>query len=268
MAPADGSDSGSELIYGVHAVREALAGGAGRVQRIMIVRAERRLADVFHLARRHHVPVQVRSRPVLDRLVRSGRHQGIIAVVASKGYVEPDAILTHAYQRQEPPLVLLLDEVQDPHNLGAVLRTAEAAGAHGVVLPERRTVGLTGAVAKASAGAVEHLRVARVTNLGRTIEWLKEQKLWIFALDPEADEPYTSLDLRGPIGLVLGTEGKGVRPGVLEKCDGRVSIPMQGRVASLNLSVAAAVVLYEVVRQRRFSRQDGRPSGHRSSRPE
>jgi 23S rRNA (guanosine2251-2'-O)-methyltransferase len=261
MAAADGSGSGSEVIYGVHAVREALAGDAGRVQRIMIVHADRRLAEVLHLARTHHVPVQVRPRPVLDRYVRSGHHQGIVAVVASKGYVEPEAILAYAHQRRELPLVVLLDEVQDPHNLGAVLRTAEAAGAHGVVLPERRTVGLTGAVAKASAGAVEHLRVARVPNLGRTIEWLKEQKLWIFALDPEGGEPYTGLDLRGPVGLVLGTEGKGVRPGVLEKCDGRVSIPMLGRVASLNLSVAAAVVLYEAVRQRGLIRQANSPAG-------
>jgi 23S rRNA (guanosine2251-2'-O)-methyltransferase len=145
---------------------------------------------------------------------------------------------------------VLLDEVQDPQNFGAVLRTAEAAGVHGVIVPERRSAGLTAAVAKASAGAIEHVRVARVTNLARSIEWLQEQKLWVYALDPEAGEPYTSLDLRGPVALVLGGEGKGVRSGVLSKCDGRVKIPMLGQVASLNLSAVAAIVLYETVRQR------------------
>jgi 23S rRNA (guanosine2251-2'-O)-methyltransferase len=258
MAPADGSASRADLVYGVHAVREALAGGAGRVQRIMIVRDERRLADIFRLARAGHVPVEIQPRPVLDRFVPNGNHQGVVAVVAARAYVELEDILAYARQRQQAPLVVLLDEVQDPQNLGAVFRTAEAAGAHGVIVPERRSASLTGAVAKASAGAIEHLRVARVTNLGRTIEWLQEQKLWVYALDPEAGEPYTSLDFRGPVALVLGGEGKGVRAGVLGKCDGRVRIPMLGRVASLNLSVAAAIVLYEAVRQRQLLPPDSR----------
>lgn len=211
---------------------------------------DRQLADIVQLARAAGVPVRIEPRQALDRLVPSGRHQGIVAAVGAKAYAEPEEMLKTARDRNQPALVLLLDGVEDPHNLGAVLRTAEAAGAHGVVIPERRSVGLTGVVAKASAGAVEHLPVACVTNLSRAIEALKEQGLWVYALDPSAGKSYTALDLKGPVALVLGGEGRGVRAGVLEKCDDRARIPMQGRVASLNVSAAAAIVLFEVVRQR------------------
>jgi len=183
-------------------------------------------------------------------LVPDGKHQGIIGLVAAKAYADQDEILGYARVCDEPPLVVILDGVEDPHNLGAVLRTAEAAGAHGVFVPDRRSVGLTGTVAKASAGALEHLKVGRAQNVSRLIEGLQTAGIWVCAVHPEASKPYTALDLRGPVALVFGGEGQGIRPGVVAKCDDRANIPMKGQVASLNVSAAAAVVLYEVVRQR------------------
>jgi 23S rRNA (guanosine2251-2'-O)-methyltransferase len=231
-------------------VAEALRSGARPLRRLVVVRTDRQFSELVELARKAGVPVRIEPRQALDRLVPSGRHQGVVALAGAKAYADLDDMLRAARGRNQPALVLLLDGVEDPHNLGAVLRTSEAAGAHGVVIPERRSVGLTGTVAKASAGAVEHLPVACVPNLSRTIESLKERGLWIYALDPSAGKSYTALDFKGPVALVLGGEGTGVRAGVLDKCDDRARIPMHGRVASLNVSAAAAIILFEVVRQR------------------
>ncbi|MEK6526183.1 MAG: 23S rRNA (guanosine(2251)-2'-O)-methyltransferase RlmB [Nitrospirota bacterium] len=251
MAPAAGSAETPELLYGLHAVREALRSGARPLLRLLVIRLDRQFADLVRLARSAGIPVHVEPRPVLDRLVPDGRHQGVVGLVASKRYADPKEVLDYARARGEPPFLVILDGVEDPHNLGAVLRTAEAAGVHGVFIPERRAVGLTGSVAKASAGALEHLRVARIQNISRLIEALQAEGVWVYALDAESQKPYTALDLRGPLALVLGGEGKGVRPGVLEKCDERVRIPMLGQVSSLNVSAAAAIVMFEAVRQRR-----------------
>jgi len=218
--------------------------------RILVIRQDRQFADLVRLARSAKIPVHLEPRPVLDRLVPDGKHQGVIGLVAAKAYADQDEILDYARTRNEPPLVVILDGIEDPHNLGAVLRTAEAAGAHGVFVPDRRSVGLTGTVAKASAGALEHLRVGRAQNVSRLIEGLQAAGLWVYAVDLAASKPYTALDLRGPVALVFGGEGQGIRPGVIEKCDDRARIPMRGQVASLNVSAAAAIVLYEVVRQR------------------
>ncbi|MGH7229533.1 MAG: 23S rRNA (guanosine(2251)-2'-O)-methyltransferase RlmB [Nitrospiraceae bacterium] len=250
MVPVAGSGNAHELLYGLHAVREALRAGTRPLLRILVVRQDRQFADLVRLARSAKIPVHLEPRPVLDRLVPDGKHQGVIGLVAAKAYADQDAILDYARARNEPPLVVVLDGIEDPHNLGAVLRTAEAAGAHGVFVPDRRSVGLTGTVAKASAGALEHLRVGRVQNVSRLIEGLQTAGLWVYAVDPEASKPYTALDLRGPIALVFGGEGQGIRFGVVGKCDDRANIPMHGQVASLNVSAAAAIVLYEVVRQR------------------
>jgi 23S rRNA (guanosine2251-2'-O)-methyltransferase len=249
-APPAGSGESGEIIFGLHAVEEALRSGARPLRRLVVVRPDRQFDEIVQLARKAGVPVRIEPRPALDRLVPSGRHQGVVALAGAKAYAEPEDMLKTARDRNQPALLILLDGVEDPHNLGAVLRTAEAAGAHGVMIPERRSVGLTGTVAKASAGAVEHLPVACVPNLSRAIEQLKEQSIWVYALDPSAEKSYTALDFKGPIALVLGGEGKGVRAGVLDKCDDRAKIPMHGRVASLNVSAAAAIVLFEVVRQR------------------
>ncbi len=181
----------------------------------------------------------------------SGNHQGVIALIAAKSYDTTEQILERAKTRGEKPFLVLLDGVEDPHNLGAVLRTAEAAGVHGVFIPERRAVGLTSVVAKVSAGALDHISVGRVGNLIRLIQDLKEAGLWIYGVDPQAAKLHTDIDMTGPIALVLGGEGEGLRPGVLKECDDRIRIPMQGRIQSLNVSAAAAVTLFEVVRQRR-----------------
>jgi len=251
MAPAAGSAETPELLYGLHAVREALRSGARPLLRLLVIRLDRQFADIARLARSAGIPVNVEPRPVLDRLVPDGRHQGVVGLVASKRYADLKEILAYARARGEPPFLVILDGVEDPHNLGAVLRTAEAAGVHGVFIPERRAVGLTASVAKASAGALEHLQVARVANVSRLIEALQAEGVWVYALAAESQKPYTALDLRGPLALVLGGEGKGVRPGVLDKCDERIRIPMLGQVSSLNVSTAAAIVMFEAVRQRR-----------------
>jgi 23S rRNA (guanosine2251-2'-O)-methyltransferase len=225
--------------------------------RVLVVRQDRQFAEVVRLARAARVPVYLEPKRALDRLVPHGKHQGIVGLVATKRYTKPEEILAASRARGEPPFLIVLDGVEDPHNLGAVIRTAEAVGVHGVVVPERRAVGLTGGVAKASAGALEHMQVARVSNLSRFIEHLQNEGLWVYGLDLGAPKPYTALDLSGPVALVFGGEGRGVRPGVLEKCDDRASIPMRGRVESLNVSVAAAIVMYEVLRQRMAVAKNG-----------
>lgn len=262
MGPAAGNGNTPEMLFGLHAVREALRAGARPLLKLLVLRRDQQFGELVGLARAAGVPVQIEPRPALDRLVPDGRHQGVIALVAAKPYAELEDMLAYAKQRAEPPFLLILDGVEDPHNLGAILRTAEAAGVHGVFIPERRSVGLTGTVAKVSAGALDHLRVGLAPNVSRLIESLKVQGLWIYALDPDAAKAFTALDLHGAVALVLGGEGKGIRPGVLDKCDDRAAIPMRGQVASLNVSAAAAVVLYEAVRQRA-----GQPSLERPSAP-
>jgi 23S rRNA (guanosine2251-2'-O)-methyltransferase len=250
MAPAGGSADQREILYGLHAVREALKAGTRPLQRLLVVRTDKQFSELVHLARSCHVPVHVQPVTSLDRLVSGGKHQGIVAVAAAKAYQSEEAILARAATRNEPPLLVILDGVEDPHNLGAVLRTAEGAGAHGVFIPERRAAGLTSVVAKASAGAIDHIPVARVTNVGRLLESLKAAGLWIYGVEPSAGKLFTDVDLRGPVGLVFGGEGMGIRSGVVQHCDDRIRIPMKGRVQSLNVSASAAVILFEVVRQR------------------
>jgi 23S rRNA (guanosine2251-2'-O)-methyltransferase len=185
----------------------------------------------------------------LDRLAGGRPHQGVIALAAGLGYVSLESIIARANEAW-PPLVVVLDQVQDPHNLGAVVRTAETAGAHGLVVAARRTAPLSGAVARASAGAVEHLPIARVSNLVNAIKVLKKNQIWVIGVEPEGEIPWTGFDYTLPVALVLGGEHQGIRRLVSEHCDVRVRLPVRGRVASLNVSVAAGIVLYEVVRQR------------------
>lgn len=185
----------------------------------------------------------------LDQMSETGRHQGVIAYAAAYAYAEVDAILQKARDKGEAPFIVLLDNIEDPHNLGAIIRTANLAGAHGVIIPKNRAVGLTATVAKASAGAINYTPVAKVTNLGQTIEELKKEGLWFVCADMEGDCMY-DLDLKGAIGLVIGSEGNGVGRLVKEKCDFAASIPMKGDIDSLNASVAAGVLAYEIVRQR------------------
>jgi len=189
------------------------------------------------------------SKDRLDAMSETGKHQGVIAVAAAYKYAEVEEILEKAKEKGEPPFIFVLDNIEDPHNLGAIIRTANLAGAHGVIIPKRRAVGLTGTVAKASAGAINYTPVAKVTNLAATIKELKGQGLWFVCADMGGTTMY-ELDLKGPIGLVIGNEGEGVGKLVKENCDFVASIPMKGDIDSLNASVAAGVLAYEIVRQR------------------
>lgn len=252
MAPAAGNAEPSELLYGLHAVREALKAGTRPLQRILVLRTDRQFGELVQSARAKRIPVHIEPPPAFDRLVPGGKHQGVIAFVAAKSYSTLEEILDRARQRNEPPFLVILDGVEDPHNLGAVLRTAEAAGVHGIFIPERRAVGLTSVVAKVSAGALDHVLVARVGNLTRLIEELKQAGVWIYAVEPSAPKPYTDVEMTGPMALVAGGEGEGIRPGVLKECDEHFRIPMKGKVESLNVSAAVAITLFEAVRQRRI----------------
>ena len=200
-------------------------------------------------AARQGCVVRYVDRDRLDQMSETGRHQGVIAYAAAYAYAEVDDILENARSRGEQPFVILLDNIEDPHNLGAIIRTANLAGAHGVIIPKNRAVGLTATVAKASAGALNYTPVAKVTNLGQTIEELKKQGLWFVCADMGGTRMY-DLNLKGPIGLVIGSEGEGVGRLIREKCDLTAAIPMHGDIDSLNASVAAGVLAYEIVRQR------------------
>ena len=194
------------------------------------------------------VPVDRRK---LDAMSLTRSHQGIIALAAAREYFSVDDLLQEAADRGEAPLLVICDELSDPHNLGAILRSAECAGAHGVIIPKRRSVGLTAAVAKASAGAVEYMKVAKVSNINNTIAQLKEKGVWIFGTAAEGSVPMYQADLTGPTAIVIGNEGEGMSQLVRKNCDMLVHIPMQGRISSLNASAAASILLYEAVRQRR-----------------
>lgn len=200
-------------------------------------------------ARKHETPIKYVERERLDQMSETGRHQGVIAVAGAYEYAELEDILQAAREKGEPPFLFLLDNIEDPHNLGAIIRTANLAGAHGVIIPKNRAVGLTATVARTSAGALNYTPVARVTNLSQTIEELKKEGIWFVCADMNGTRMY-DLNLKGPIGLVIGSEGEGVGRLVRERCDMIASIPMKGEIDSLNASVAAGVLAYEIVRQR------------------
>jgi 23S rRNA (guanosine2251-2'-O)-methyltransferase len=241
----------SEVIYGIHAVLEALK-SRGRSFEYVAVARERHDAKVQRIiddCRASGVPVRFLTRADVDRLARTPAHQGVAAVTAVKQYLDLDDVL--GSRRGRHAFVVVLDGVEDPQNLGAIIRTADGAGADGIIIPERRAVGVTGTVAKASAGASEHLPVARVTNISRALEEMKTQGVWVVGLDERGTQSYDAIDYNMDCALVLGAEGKGLHDLVRRHCDFLVSIPMAGRVPSLNVSVAAGVVMYELARQRR-----------------
>lgn len=250
MAPPAGSADTREVVYGIRTVLEVLRAGQRPLQRILVLRPDGPFGPLVGLARAHGIPVAFESRDRLDRLVPQRHHQGVIGIVAAKAYSHEDDVMAFATSQPEPALLLILDGVEDPQNLGAILRTAESTGVHGIFIPERRAVGLTSGVAKASAGALEYMNIAQVTNIGKLIERLQQREIPAYAFTPDAPTRYTDLSYCGPLALVLGGEGKGIRPGVLEKCATQAAIPMKGHIQSLNVSATAAVVLFEVVRQR------------------
>ena len=236
-------------LIGIHAVTEALRAGRA-IEHVVVARGAQnpRLQQIIDLCRRSGIPLRFEPREALDRLAESGAHQGVLALTAAHRYHEIEQVIAPP---GSPGLLVLLDGVEDPHNLGAIIRSAHAAGAGAVILPERRSVGLTETVGKAAAGAFEYLPVARVANLNRALELLKEKEYWIFGLDERAEAAYDTADYCGRAAIVLGGEGKGLHQQVARNCDFLVKIPVAGKIASLNVSVAAGIVLFEALRQRR-----------------
>lgn len=245
-----------DKLRGIHAVKEALE-AQRPIDRIAIAkgRQDTRIEEIVQLARKNSIPVRFEDRYQLDRLANSKDHQGVVALAAARAAATLDDILTTANQAHgQIGLIILLDGIEDPHNLGAIVRTALAAGAYGVVIPDRRAAGLTDTVARTSAGALAHLPVVKVTNLARAMEELKQAGYWLVGLDERADKTYTEVDYTSPVGIVLGSEGQGLHELTRKRCDFVVSLPTTGPVKSLNASVAAGIVLFEAVRQRKLGK--------------
>ena len=246
-----------EKIFGVNPVIEALKSGRP-VQRLLIAdqrKSDRDVAEIIRLAKSKGIEVRMATRDAVAREAPNAVHQGVIAVVAAREYATLDEVLQAPLRKGQAPLFLILDGVEDPRNLGAILRTAEAAGVHGVIIPERRAAGLTETVAKTAAGALEYVPVVKVVNITQTIDELKKNNIWVAAAEAGGDMQYWDADFVRPTALVLGGEDKGVRRLVREHSDYTLSLPLMGHMTSLNVSVAAGVLLYEVLRQRRQTRQ-------------
>ena len=237
------------LLAGRNPIREALKAGRD-IEKLLVLKGELSgsAREIVQMAREAHIVVQEVEKIRLDELAHN--HQGLVAFASAYQYSTVEAMLEEAAAKNEDPFLILLDGVTDPHNLGAIIRSAECVGAHGVIVPERRSVGLTPAAVKASAGAVEHMKVARVVNLSRTIEELKEKNIWTYALDMDGED-YERVNFKGGVALVVGSEGEGVSRLVVERCDQKVSLPMAGHIDSLNASVAAGIMMYRVLSSRK-----------------
>lgn len=245
----------SEVIYGIHAIGEALKRGGRRFDYVAVSRdrTDNRLQNILDDCRAQGISVRFVPREDIDRETRTNTHQGVMAVTSRKEYTGVEELLENKHG--EYTFLLVLDGVEDPHNLGALIRSADGAGVDGVVIPERRAAGITGTVVKASAGASENLSIARVVNIARTIDDLKDSNVWVVGLDERGDKTYDELDYNMNCAIVMGAEGKGLHDLVRRKCDMLVSIPMMGAVPSLNVSVAGGIVMYEVQRQRRQAKK-------------
>ena len=239
-----------DLIIGKNPVFEALK-SEREINKIWVAEGSQRgqMQPIIQLAKDMGITVQYVPKKKMDQL-SAGNHQGVIAQVAAYRYYDIDDLFKKAEERGEAPFFIILDELEDPHNLGSIMRTADAVGAHGIIIPKRRAVGLTATVAKASTGAIEYIPVARVTNLARTVDELKERGIWIFGTDAKGEQDYRQLDGIIPLALVIGSEGKGISRLLRDKCDVLVRLPMIGHVTSLNASVAASLLMYEVYRKR------------------
>ncbi len=240
----------NDFIGGRNPVIEALKSGRD-INKIWIAEGSQKgsVQQIIGLAKESNVMVQFVPKKKIEQMV-SENHQGVVASVAAYQYAEIDDLFHKAVQKGEDPFIIILDELEDPHNLGSIMRTADAAGAHGIIIPKRRAVGLTSTVAKASTGAIEHIPVVRVTNLARTVEELKERGVWVAGTDAKGKQDFRQLDGTLPIGLIIGSEGKGMSRLLRDKCDFLVQLPMVGHVTSLNASVAASILMYEVYRKR------------------
>lgn len=239
-------------LEGRNAVLELLKSGKD-IDKIIVAKGnvEGTIKRIIGEASKKGIVIQEVARQKLDEMSQTKNHQGVIAFASAHSYATVDDIFENAKNKGEAPFIIILDGITDPHNLGAIMRTAECAGAHGIIIPKRRSVGLTATVGKTSAGAIEYMPVAKVTNIANTIEELKEKGVWVACTDMDG-ENYFNADLKGPMAVVIGSEGEGVSRLVKEKCDFTVSIPMYGNISSLNASVAAGLIMYEIVRKRRF----------------
>lgn len=249
-APREENNNEKDIIFGRNSVSEAIK-AERPLDSILVARGERggSVPKIIADAKNADIPVKEVDRKKLDYMCGHANHQGIIAVGAVKAYCSVDDIFACAEKRGESPFIIVCDEIEDPHNLGAIIRTAEAAGAHGVIVPKRRSAPLSFAVSKTSAGAVEFMNVARVTNIPQTVEELKSRGVWVYCADMDGEVFYNA-DLKGSVALVIGSEGKGVGRLVKEKCDAVLSMPMKGKINSLNASVAAGILMYEISKQR------------------
>ncbi|MBV9228113.1 MAG: 23S rRNA (guanosine(2251)-2'-O)-methyltransferase RlmB [Chloroflexi bacterium] len=243
-----------EYIWGRNPVMETLH-SIRRVKRILLAEGQREspaIMSIVQEAEQRHIPIEVVPRARLDQLSRGAVHQGCLALVEERKYASADQLLAHAEHKNEAPFLLILDAIQDVNNLGSLLRTAEAAGVHGVIIPQHRAAEVNATVVKTAAGATEHLLIAQETNLTRTIEFLKKRNIWVVGLAGEAETLYNKADLTGPLALVVGNEGKGISRLVREHCDLLIKLPMYGYVNSLNAAVAGSIALYEALRQRKL----------------
>ncbi len=239
----------ADIIIGRNAVMEALRSDREIEKLIVGKGAEGSIKKIIGMAKDKKIPINYAEKSALDRMADGRPHQGVAAHVSAYTYCDVEDILARAKERGEDPFIIILDGLEDPHNLGAIMRTAECCGAHGIIIPKRRSVGLTETVAKASAGAIEYMLCAKVSNIGQAIDKLKDRGVWIAACDM-GDQMYTDQNLTGSLGIVIGSEGFGISRLVREKCDFITSIPMKGKITSLNASNAAAILMYEVLRQR------------------
>lgn len=242
----------ADILEGRNPVIEALKAGRP-INKILLdsnIKRHGTVAEILHLSKAKGIPVEYVERDIIDKHSSTRASQGIIAYTAAKEYVNLDDLLAISREKNEPPLYCILDGIEDPQNLGAILRTAEATGVHGVIVRARRAVGLTPAVARASAGAVEYLPVVRVANISQTIATLKKNNIWVIGIDMAGELDYSKMNFKLPTAIVIGSEGKGLSALVSKRCDAVAFIPMQGKLTSLNASVAAAVVMYEAFRQR------------------
>lgn len=243
----------TDKIEGRNPVIEAIKSGR-EINKILVAKGAREgsIRQIIAMAKDNRIVVQQVDIQKLNSISSTRSHQGVIAFTSAVKYVEVEDILENAISKSEDAFVIVLDEIADPQNLGSIIRSADAAGAHGVIIPKRRAVGITPVVAKASAGAVEYVPIARVSNIAQTLEKLKKVGIWIVGTDAGADDSLLDCDLKGPIAVLVGSEGKGLGTLIKDKCDRLIKIPMKGRISSLNAAVAAAVIMYEVVKQRRM----------------
>jgi 23S rRNA (guanosine2251-2'-O)-methyltransferase len=241
-----------QIIYGIHPVKEALKSSRFEIQKILISTRTPHppLQSILDLANQRKVPVAFTTKESLERMTKGGVHQNVVGLIEETPYADLGGILSHWKKEGTKALFLVLDSIQDPQNLGSLIRTASGCGAHGIIIPKDRSVGITPAVIKASAGAAAHLPIARVVNIATTIDTFKKEGIWVYGASGEAKELIYQLDFNGDLAIVVGAEGKGIRPLVKRKCDRLFSIPMKGPVSSFNASVSGGMILYEVMRQR------------------